>query len=81
MNLKLYSSYGCPRSSRMKEVLDELGVEYEELDIDRESEYREELNDKMGNADRIPVLEKEGEIVHVGSVGSKEKVSEELGLE
>ncbi|KXB06237.1 hypothetical protein AKJ52_02410 [candidate division MSBL1 archaeon SCGC-AAA382C18] len=77
MDLKLYASYGCPRCTYMKKILDELDVEYEELDIGKEPKYREELNERMGNADKIPVLEKDGEIIHVGS-GPKSEIEEKL---
>ena len=63
----------------MKSVLNELEVEYEELDIDKEPKYREELNEKIGNADRIPVLEKNGEVIHIG-FGKKEEIAEKLDL-
>lgn len=79
-DIKLYSSYGCPRCSHMKKILDKLDVEYEELDIDKNPRYREELNEKMGNADRIPVLEKDGEIVHIGRVKEGE-IAEKLNIE
>lgn len=78
MNIKLYSSYGCPRCSHMKKVLSELDVEYEELGIDRDPKYRKELDEKMGDSDRIPVLEKDGEIIHIG-YGSQSKIKKKLG--
>lgn len=77
MNLRLYSSYGCPRCSHMKKILDSLDVDYEELDIDKNPEYRDELEEKIDNSNRIPVLEKEGEVIHIGSC-SKEEISEKL---
>ena len=77
MSLRLYSSYGCPRCSLMKKILEKLDVDYEELDIDENSEYRDELEEKIDNSDRIPVLEKDGEIVHIGSCG-KEEIAEKL---
>ncbi len=63
----------------MKKILKELGIEYEELDIDKTPKYREELNEKMGNADRIPVLEKDGEIIHIGTAKEKE-IAEKLNV-
>lgn len=77
MDLKLYSSYGCPKCTYMKKTLEELDVDYEELDIDKEPKYREELNKRMGNADKIPILEKDGEIIHTGS-GSKNEIKKKL---
>ncbi|KXA98744.1 hypothetical protein AKJ39_00945 [candidate division MSBL1 archaeon SCGC-AAA259J03] len=61
----------------MRRILDELNVNYEELDIDKEPKYREELDEKMGNADRVPVLEKNGEVIHIG-YGSKEDIEKKL---
>ncbi len=77
MSLKLYSSYGCPRCSYIKKVLDKIGVEYEELDIDKEPKYREQLGEKIENPNRIPVLEKDGEIIHIGTA-TEEELREKL---
>ncbi len=79
MNIKLYSSYGCPRCTRMKKILDKLNVEYEELDIDKNPKYREELDEKMGNADRIPVLEKDEKIIHIGP-SNEEEIAEKINV-
>lgn len=77
MNLKLYSSYGCPRCTHLKKILNELDIDYEELDIDKNNDYRKELNQKMGNADRVPVLEMGEKIVHIG-YGSKRDIKEKI---
>lgn len=77
VQLKFYSSYGCPRCKHMKRILEKLDVEYKELDIDKNPEYRKELNKKMENADRIPVLEKEGNIIHIGR-GREEEIVRKL---
>lgn len=61
----------------MKKILEKLDVSFEELDIDKNPEYRKELEEKIENSDRIPVLEKDGEIIHIGS-GSKEEIAEKL---
>lgn len=61
----------------MEKILEDLDVEYQKLDIDKEPKYRDELDEKMGNANRIPVLEAEGEIIHIGG-GRKEEIVEKL---
>ncbi len=62
----------------MKKILEKLDVEYDELDIDKNPEYRSELEEKIEDSNRIPVLEKDGEIIHVGAC-KKEEIAEKLG--
>ncbi|KXB04373.1 hypothetical protein AKJ50_02465 [candidate division MSBL1 archaeon SCGC-AAA382A13] len=63
----------------MKKILEKLDVDYEEFDIDKEPKYRKKLNEKMGNANKIPVLEMDGEIIHIGS-GNKEEIANKLQI-
>lgn len=53
--MKLYTYPNCPYCQKVREVLAELGVEYEEINAERGTPGSEELV-KMGGKQQVPFL-------------------------
>jgi glutaredoxin 3 len=75
-SVKVYSTPSCPYCIKVKQYLDESGVEYENIDVATDQEKAQEMMSKSGQMG-VPVIDIEGEII-VGF--DKNKISQALGL-
>ena len=75
-SVKVYSTPSCPYCIRVKQFLDESGVEYESIDVSTDQEKAQEMMSKSGQMG-VPVIDIEGEII-VGF--DNNKISQALGL-
>ncbi len=62
MNIKLFTSPNCPYCFTLKIFLKEQGVEFIEIDIAKNKEAIEEVEEKTGKYE-VPVLDIDGEII------------------
>lgn len=76
MKVKVYSTAWCPYCVKVKEFLEENGIEFEEVDIENDSAAAVELVVKSGQ-ESVPVIEVDDEIV-IGF--DKEKLKKLLGI-
>lgn len=60
--VKVYTTPICPQCHRVKKFLDEMGVEYEEIDVSKDIEKAKELFQKSGSK-VVPVIEVEEKII------------------
>jgi glutaredoxin 3 len=75
-SVKVYSTPSCPYCIKVKQFLDESGVEYESIDVSVDQEKAQEMMSKSGQMG-VPVIDIEGEII-VGF--DKAKISQTLEL-
>jgi len=73
MKIKVYTTPTCAFCPAVKKVLDEKGVEYEEIDITQDEKAAEELKEKTGQMG-VPVTIIGDEVV----IGYDKKKLEEL---
>ena len=73
MNVKLYMTLTCPWCKKTKEWLRKKKIKFEQLDINEEDSWRDELLNKSGKL-VVPMLDVEGQII----VGFDEKVLEKV---
>ena len=62
--VEIYSRFGCPFCSRATSLLDEKGIEYEEIDIAMEPGKRQEMMERSGGRFTVPQIFIDGR--HVG---------------
>lgn len=74
--VKLFTTIACPYCFTLKEFLKEHNVDFEEIDVSKNEEARDEMIKKSG-AIAAPVMEIDGEIV-VGF--DKEKICKLLKI-
>ena len=62
--IKLYQFETCPFCAKVREKLEELGIEYEKVNVapDREDAQRKELLEKSG-VGTVPVIEIDGKFI------------------
>ena len=62
--IKLYQFEACPFCAKVRAKLEELGVDYEKVNVahDREDSQRKELLEKSGVA-TVPVIEIDGKFI------------------
>lgn len=77
MNIKVYSTPTCPYCVQLKDFLTGRGLEYEDIDVSKDSAAAQEMIDKSGQM-AVPVAEIDGQIV-IGF--NKPKILEILGVE
>ena len=75
-SVKVYSTPTCPYCMKVKQFLDESGVEYENIDVSSDQDKVQEMVDKSGQMG-VPVIDIDGDIV-VGF--DKNKISDLLEL-
>ncbi len=62
--IEVYSSLWCPFCARAKALLDRKGVEYREIDIDRDPNLRQQMMQRAGGRRTVPQIFVDGR--HVG---------------
>ncbi len=62
--IEVYSSLWCPFCSRAKALLDRKGVEYREIDVDRDPNLRQQMMQRAGGRRTVPQIFVDGR--HVG---------------
>lgn len=62
--IEVYSSLWCPFCSRAKTLLARKGVEYEEIDVDRDPNLRQQMMQRAGGRRTVPQIFIDGR--HVG---------------
>lgn len=62
MEVKVYSTPGCPWCHKAKEFLGEKGVEFKDIDVSQDQEAAKEMIDKSGQRG-VPVLDINGKIL------------------
>ena len=60
--VKVYSTPTCPWCHRAKEFLDELKVEYDDINVAEDQKAAEEMVNKSGQRG-VPVIDIDGEII------------------
>ena len=60
--VKVYSTPTCPWCHRAKEFLDELKVEYDDINVVEDQKAAEEMVNKSGQRG-VPVIDIDGEII------------------
>jgi len=60
--VKVYSTPTCPWCHRAKEFLEELKVEFEDINVAEDEDAAKEMVDKSGQRG-VPVIEIDGEII------------------
>jgi glutaredoxin 3 len=75
-NIKIYSTPTCPYCTMAKDFLKKHNISYEDFDVARDAEKREEMMSKTGQMG-VPVIDIDNEII----IGFDEKkISKLLGL-
>ena len=62
--IEVYSSQWCPFCSRAKALLKRKGVDYEEIDVDRDPNLRQRMMQRAGGRRTVPQIFVDGR--HVG---------------
>ena len=62
--IEVYSSLWCPFCSRAKALLKRKGVDYEEIDVDRDPNLRQRMMQRAGGRRTVPQIFVDGR--HVG---------------
>ncbi len=62
--IEVYSSLWCPFCSRAKALLNRKGVAYEEIDVDRDPNLRQQMMQRAGGRRTVPQIFIDGR--HVG---------------
>ena len=62
--IEVYSSLWCPFCSRAKALLKRKGVEFEEIDVDRDANLRQQMMQRAGGRRTVPQIFIDGR--HVG---------------
>lgn len=62
--IEVYSSLWCPFCARAKALLDRKGVEYREIDVDRDPNLRQQMMRRAGGRRTVPQIFVDGR--HVG---------------
>ena len=62
--IEVYSSLWCPFCSRAKALLERKGVAYEEIDVDRDPNLRQQMMRRAGGRRTVPQIFIDGR--HVG---------------
>ncbi len=62
--IEVYSSLWCPFCSRAKALLNRKGVAYEEIDVDRDPNLRQQMMRRAGGRRTVPQIFIDGR--HVG---------------
>jgi len=60
--VKVFSTPSCPYCFTLKEFLKEHKIQFEEIDVSKDAEAREEMIKKAGTME-VPVVEIDGEVV------------------
>lgn len=62
MTIKIYSTPTCPYCNMAKKMMDDKGVEYQNLDVSKDREMAKEMIIKSGQRS-VPVIDIDGEII------------------
>lgn len=63
MAIKVYGADWCPMTSSTREHLDEIGVEYDYIDIERDPAACRWVKDHNGGKEKKPTLDIDGRIL------------------
>lgn len=61
--ITMYSTTWCGYCRRLKRQLDEAGIRYEEIDVDRDHAFDQRIMEASGGFRVVPTLEVEGELL------------------
>ena len=64
VRIEVYSSLWCPFCSRAKALLNRKGVAYEEIDVDRDPNLRQQMMQRAGGRRTVPQIFIDGR--HIG---------------
>ncbi len=78
MRVEIYTERGCPYSRVAKEVLDEEGITYEEIDVTDDPERRAEMEERAGGRTTVPQIFFGGR--HVGGYDDLQELEQERGV-
>lgn len=59
----MYSTTWCGYCRRLKRQLEEAGISYQEIDLDRDGSYDERIIEKTGGYRTVPTVEVGGELL------------------
>ncbi|MFA6522595.1 MAG: glutaredoxin domain-containing protein [Patescibacteria group bacterium] len=62
MEIKIYSTPTCPWCTKAKELMDSLGLTYENVDVSSDESKARELIEKTGQMG-VPVIVADGEVI------------------
>ncbi len=80
MHIKMYTTTWCPDCRLAKRFLDERGVAYQEINIDRNPEAVDIVMKATGGKRQVPTFDIDGRFVTT-SPFSCQKLAEALGLQ
>jgi glutaredoxin len=66
-NVKVFGSDWCPMTNRTLEHLDELGVNYEYIDVEKDPKASAWVKEQNGGKEKKPTLLIDGEVVRTPS--------------
>ncbi|MCB4791482.1 MAG: thioredoxin family protein [Elusimicrobia bacterium] len=61
-NIKIYSTPSCPACNSLKKFLTENKIEYENIDVSKDSQKAREMIEKSGEM-AVPVIDIDGRII------------------
>jgi thioredoxin reductase (NADPH) len=79
-SIKVYGADWCSMTKRALAHLEQLGVEYEYIDIDRDREAAQWVAAQNGGKEKKPTIDIDGEILSEPPNGLLDKVLQEKGL-
>ncbi len=59
----MYSTTWCGYCRRLKRQLEEAGISYQEIDLDRDGSYDDRIIEKTGGYRTVPTVEVDGELL------------------
>ncbi len=59
----MYSTTWCGYCRRLKRQMEEAGISYQEIDLDRDGSYDERIIEKTGGYRTVPTVEVGGELL------------------
>jgi glutaredoxin len=66
---ELYGTASCPYTQELREWLEWKGRDFEEYDVEADSEALRRMHDATGGQRTVPVLIEDGKVVQVGWQG------------
>jgi glutaredoxin len=66
-NVKVFGADWCPMTNHTREHLDELGVDYEYIDVEKDPEASAWVKEQNGGKEKKPTLLIDGEVLRTPS--------------
>jgi len=63
MAVTVYSTETCPYCHKVKDLLEDKGVSFKTVSVDKDSEGLQNMMEKTGGVQSVPVVDIDGEII------------------